>query len=141
MNGAGFPGSRNAPPWDPGRRSGESISRMQRTTRSALLVSVLVVAEQAAAQVTAPMEATGLTWLPEAEFQLLRRSFGRCLKVNYLKQGVSISEAEIARAWSNDLELYGSSLTVDDIRQAPLESIDRVPFIPCAWFSADFPAR
>ncbi|MEO8923881.1 MAG: hypothetical protein ABI330_13855 [Caldimonas sp.] len=64
----------------------------------------------------------------------MERSFARCLKASYRAQNIPPSEARIARAWGNDLDQYSGSLTVDDIRRAPQESIARTLFIRCSWF-------
>ncbi len=65
----------------------------------------------------------------------MERSFSRCVKANYLAQKVPLSDARIAHAWSNDLDEYSGSLTIEDIRRAPQDSIDGMPFIRCSWFS------
>ena len=100
----------------------------------ALLLGCLVLWQARATAQT--VEEAALPWLPAQEHGLLERSFSRCLKATYQAQNIPPSEGRIARAWSNDLDQLSGSLTADDIRRAPQETVAGLSFIRCSWFSA-----
>jgi hypothetical protein len=108
--------------------------RKSRSMRRVLLLGCLLFSgARAGAQGVAQAQAA--PWLPAAELALIERSFSRCLKASYQAQNIPISDARVARAWSNDLDQFSGSLTAEDIRGAPQETVAGLSFIRCRWFS------
>ena len=84
---------------------------------------------------TKKQAAQEVSWLSRSDYELVRRSYVRCLRERYTRIGYAQHDAALVRAFHRDLDQLTLLISPEDVKRAPRVLVSRVPHIGCEWFN------
>lgn len=74
------------------------------------------------------------SWLSPSDHELLRRSYLRCLRVQYAHMGQGQHETLLLASFNRDLDQFTLLISQEDVKLAPRVLVFTVPHLACEWF-------